>query len=406
MRLTAIILIILLHVSVAHAAEKLPGVDELIKRAIASLENSSYEGRMRYSDPYGNGEEKLVEITFASPARFRVQPLISDKQKAAYYYIENSERLVKIYQDGAKVVEMPERLFIIDNLLRRRLLEALAGRKSVSLLKGVFNDEPVWILRDDGQGADQYSITIHISERNDYPISLQMIDGEGKRVQFYEMDNIRFLTPAEIRPEIFTIPGRATASHDKAPTTARPPMADVKVPERSGNARVESSEQQLEYKPGKPSTAQGVGPSDLVSVVQQIPFPLMPLWLPKGYQLNAISPLDYSSDSKPMLVYQLELYNPFNENVISIFETRSQELEDLFIAGKDVSSEGYFVGTNDEGWLVAVFGSISQSQFDQIFDNLEQNDDEAYEMISRTLSREELRRWAEDVCTREANPVP
>jgi hypothetical protein len=334
-----------------------------------------------------------------------VQPLISDKQKAGYYYIENNERLVKIYQDGAKVVEMPERQFIIDNLLRRRLLEAMAGRKTVSLLRGVFNAEPVWILRDDGQGSDQYSITIHISERNDYPMSLQMIDGEGKRVQFYELDNVRFLTTAEIHTEIFEIPGPAP-SRDKAPSTARPPMADVKVPERSKKSQSESVEQQLEYKPGNLNSAQGAGASESDSVVQRIPYPLMPKWLPKGYILNAISPLDYSNEDKPMLVYQLELYNPFNENVISIFETRSKELENLFVAGKDVSSEGYFVGTKDTGWLVAVFGSISQSQFDQIFANLEQNDDEAYEMISRTLSREELRRWAEDVCTREANPVP
>ena len=409
MRLTLIILLFLLQISAVQAADRQPTVDELIKRAIASLENSSYEGRMRYSDLQDDGEVKLVQITYAAPARFRVQPMISEKQMAGYFFIENSERLVKIFSDGKSVVEMPERQFIIDNLMRRRLLETMAGRPSVSLLRGVFNAEPVWILRDDGRSDDEFSITIHISERNDYPVSLQTNAADGRRMQFYELEDIRFLTAAEITPDLFEIP--PITGRDEAPHNGRPHFAEVIIPAPNKAQDRDSEGQQLQYKPGTARSAAGAAAdaasgAEAEEAFQQIPYPLIPQWLPKGYMLNAISPLDYSEAEMPMLVYQLELYNPFTDNVISVFETRSQELEDLFKAGKQVGETGYFVASSDEGWLVAVFGSISQSQFDQIFDNLERDDDMAYEVISRTLSREELRRWAEDVCTRDGNPVP
>ncbi len=405
LRLSVITIFLLFSITAAHAAEKRPTVDELITRAIASLENTSFEGRMRYSDPYGNGQEKLVEIIFLSPSSFRVQPLLSEKQKAGYYYIENSDRLVKVFADGKTVEELPEKSYIIDNLMRRRLLETLAGRSSVSLLRGVFNGEPVWILRDDDSAAGSFSITIHVSETNDYPISLEMTDDKGNRVQYYEMEQIQYLTTAEIPAETFAIPTAAGGS-SKAARSAAPEMADVNIPHRKENAAGEETEQQLEY---RPRTAKGSGGSlgdDEAAAMQRIPFPLMPGWLPPGYHVNAISPLDYSEGGSPLLVYQLELFNPNNENVISIFQTRSQELEELFTAGKSVGDEGYFVSSTDSGWLVAVFGKISQSQFDQIFGGLEQDDDEALDMISRTLSREELKRWAQDVCTSEADRVP
>lgn len=391
--------------TVVHAADKAPTVDELINRAIASLENTSFEGRMRYSDPYGNGQEKLVDILFLSPSSFRVQPMLSEKQKAGYYYIENSDRLVKVYQDGAIVEELPERQFIIDNLMRRKLLETLAGKPNVSLLHGVFNGEPVYILRDEGSGAGSYSITIHVSERNDYPISLEMLGQDGERLQYYELEEVIFLTTAEVPDEAFSIPKGPYTTGGGVPDTVAPRIADVVIPERSRGASSTGEESQLAYKPSTAKMAQQAE-ADAEGELLNIPYPLLPTWLPKGYRLSAISPLDFSEAEQPLLVYQLELYNPFNEGVISIFETRSQELEELFMAGRGVGEERYFVSTSDDGWLVAVFGSISESQFDQIFESLERDDDEAHDLISRTMSKEKLRKWAQDVCTRDLDEVP
>ncbi|MCB1217672.1 hypothetical protein KDL44_09770 [bacterium] len=395
----------MLLLTAAASAAKRPGVDELVRRAIESLENTSYEARMRYSDPYGNGQEKLVEIIFLSPSSFRVQPLISEKQKAGYYYIENAEHLVKVFQDGQNVVEMPERQFIIDNLMRRKLLETLAGRRSVNLLKGVFNGEPVWILRDEGSVSGSFSITIHLSEKNDFPLSLEMTAQDGRRVQFYEMEQISFLDAADIPEETFLIPEGSLAQRG---SNAAPPRADVNLPEQSGSG---GDRQSLEYMPR--SARRPAGPLDDGAMeeddeerILRVPLPMLPGWLPEGFRLNEISPLDYSEGGEPMLVYQLELYNPFNENVINIFETRSTELEELFDAGRSVGGEGYFVGSRDEGWLVAVFGSISRSQFEQILNSLELDDEQALEVMSRTRTREELREWAEEVCTPETHKVP
>ncbi|MCB1186006.1 hypothetical protein KDL29_02470 [bacterium] len=387
----------LLLLSVAAFAEKRPTVDELITRAIASLENTSYEARMRYSDPYGNGQEKLVDIIFLSPSSFRVQPLINEKQKAGYYYIENDERLVKVFQDGANVVEMPERMFIIDNLMRRKLLETLAGRSSVNLLQGVFNGEPVWILRDDGSVDGSYSITIHVSERNDYPISLEMTAQDGRRVQFYEMESVEFLTSGEVPGDAFAIPAGRQAAH--APDVA-PPRADVNIPDQQADGAGS-----LEYMPRSARKSAGSLEDEEQADMLRVPLPLMPGWLPEGYRLNEISPLDYSEKDEPLLVYQLELYNPFNENVISIFETRSKKLEELFASSDSMGDEGYFVSTNSDGWIIAVFGSISRSQFDQIFNALERDDDLALDVMARTQTKEELRRWAEGVCTPETHKV-
>ncbi|MEZ5337746.1 MAG: hypothetical protein R3F46_05730 [bacterium] len=393
----------MLLLSAAASAAKRPTVDELVRRAIASLENTSYEARMRYSDPYGNGQEKLVEIIFLSPSSFRVQPLLTEKQKAGYYYIENAEHLVKVYADGNNVVEMPERQFIIDNLMRRKLLETLAGRRSVNLLNGVFNGTPVWILRDDGGDSGSFSITIHLSEENDFPLSLEMTAQDGRRVQFYEMEEISFIDADDIPAETFLIPEGNMAQRG---SNAAPPRADVNLPEQSGG-----SGQSLEYMPRtakRPagSLDDGSAEEQRSSDIMHVPLPMLPGWLPEGFRLNEISPLDYNESDEPMLVYQLELYNPFNENVINIFETRSTELEELFTAGRSVGGEGYFVGSRDEGWLVAVFGSISKSQFEQILSSLRQDDEQALEVMSRTLTREELREWAEDVCTPETHKVP
>ena len=389
----AVILMTFLLLALPAMAQDKPTVEDLISKAIESLNTTSYEGRMRFSDPYGDGSEKLVDIVFVSPSDFKVQPLLNSKQKAGYYFIESAEGLVKVYGSANITEEMPARRFIIDNLLRRRVLELMAGHENVNILTGSFNGEPVYILRDEVNAESNYSITIHISRETNFPLSLQQEDERGNRQVYYEFEEINYIDDSQEYADIFSLTEYKSFMQEQKQAA---PIASLDITARTG--RVDGAgnlqEEQIEY---KPRSALGV---------QKIPFPLIPVEMPNGYTLSNISPLDFGTNEQAMLVYQLELFNPNSNGTISIFQTKDKELEELFSSGLEVSEEGYYVATTSDGWLIAVFGDVSKGQFNEIFTSLSEENDAAYDMLNRALSKEELLDWAEDVCTRETHPDP
>jgi hypothetical protein len=113
--------------------------------------------------------------------------------------------------------------------------------------------------------------------------------------------------------------------------------------------------------------------------------PILPTRFPPGFVIDSVTPL-YFSDN---LLYHIELVEPGQLQLVSIFETQHESLLDDFRKSRK-QSKGNFLDReyDDSGiFVIIISDDVSQAQLTAIFDSLAHQPQVALGLINRALAR-------------------
>lgn len=355
-RLALLLCTLLLWPAAALAADS---VQQIVEAAVKALDTTCYEGRMRFLSQFEHGQEQTVHIFHVAPDLYRVTPLVKGKL-GNQVYVENAEELVRMETGSEMVVELPQRQFSISDSLTMKFLRDLGTHPGTSVLDGIVGNYSVYVLRQDKLKEKPYTITVGVDKRNYFPLFLLVTDGDDKTRVYYEMEVIEYRKPNEINDSWFVIPD--SRSQRIAPASPRP-------------------NQSLESTGGSGKTASNAT------------LPMYPQWLPQGYQLEALSLLNYTpaGSSKSSLVYQYEVFGPKLSDIISIFQTQNLALD----FGGECNQEdcGYFLLRKDS-WLIAVLGGQELQILQRIAESLDRDNAAVSTLLDATTTRDHILRQA------------
>jgi len=393
-RALSIVGLVVLLWPLAGLAQAELSIEEQVDKAVAALKTTCYEARMHFMALHAEGEEQTVHIIHVAPDLYRVAPLREgphgEWQERGYYFIENADQLVQVYEHDGKpyaINEMPERSFYINDALTIKFLRALVLHPGTVLLEGQLDDTPVHILRQLAFKEKPYTITVGLDQETCFPLYLLVNDGAQERRVFYEMKAIEYKTPDQIDVELLRVPVLSADASQKAPRTNQIAPSAITVhqlEEGESNAQI--------------SVQRGASSALASTVNATYALPLYPTWLPQGYQVEGIQLLDFithnNGDDEPALVYQFLIYGPEGRTTLSIFQTQTDEAGlclDVFAAE---AQEGYLVEQQDD-WLVAIFGDLPAQELMRALDSLAQNDTVVRALLEITQSRDRIREQAQ-----------
>ncbi len=112
--------------------------------------------------------------------------------------------------------------------------------------------------------------------------------------------------------------------------------------------------------------------------------PVLPTRLPPGFVIDTVTPL-YFSDN---LLYHIELVEPGQLQLVSIFETQHQRLLDEFRKSRKQSKANYLDRQFDESgiFVIIISDDVEQAQLQGIFDSLAHQPQLAVELLNRALA--------------------
>jgi hypothetical protein len=350
-----------------------PKVDTLVEQAIKALKTKSYEARLRFTPHFETNSEQVVRIYHVAPDLYRVEPLASGLP-ISMYFIENAAELVKVTGSNGyeQVQELPERQYSVTDALTAKFLRDLGTHPGTVVLDGQYQGAAVYILRQDVTKEKPYLVTVGLRKDNSFPVFLDVIDGKGQQRMRNRYEWIRFRASNELKDALFTVPEPGAAKGNRAP---RPQKARTFEAPPAPGARSDDR------------AASGAGGSR--SGILSADIPLFPLWLPKGFDLEAISVLEY--DKSPAPVYEFEVFGPRLDDMLSIVQMQCSELGncdlDRMLAPK---TGGYVIGKRD-GWVVAVFGKLEKSELARVLEGLRQGHEESIvRLLSETHERDRM----------------
>jgi hypothetical protein len=344
-----------------------PKVETLVEQAIKTLRTKSYEARLRFTPQFDADKEEVVRMYHVAPDLYRVEPLASGLP-ISVYVIENAAELVRI--KGGDVQQLPERQYSITDALTAKFLRDLGTHPGTVVLDGKFQGAAVYILRQDVTKEKPYLVTVGLRKDNSFPVFLDVIDAQGRQRMRNRYEWIRFRAPTDLKDQLFVVP-ETGFQRSRPPRPQKSPQFEA-VPAPKAGA----------------STAKGT--SRASRGIADVDIPLFPGWLPKGFDLEAISVLDYNRT--PAVVYQFEVYGPRLDDMVSIFQMQCDELGNCDL-DKLLSPEqggGYVLGKRD-GWVVAVFGELPKNELEQVLAGLKAGQQEAIvRLLSETQQRDQM----------------
>jgi outer membrane lipoprotein-sorting protein len=353
--------LLLARPAVALAA---PAVQDLVNGAITAVKTKSYQARLKFMSQFDGGAEETVRIYHVAPDLYRVVPLVNGIP-GTEAYIENSVELVKVSGDQ-RLQQLPDRQYYVTDMLTVKFLRDLGNHQGTSVLEGTFNGVPVYYLRQDVTHDKPYLITVGLRKDNYYPSFLQVVDAQNRVRVHYEFESIHFLSSDKLSDDLFTIPEpkqahRLPSSHLAPQSTNRPALA---APRSAA--------------PGPPSP-----PSEM---------PLFPEWLPQGYQLEAISVLDYKRGAgSPALVYHFEIYGPQLDQMLSVFQVQGSAMGDCDLSQTLSPQDGSYLLEKRGDWVIAVFGQIPHDEMQRVIDSLDAGQsDKVKHLLQQTQLRDRV----------------
>ncbi|MCC7479432.1 hypothetical protein IT575_13390 [bacterium] len=355
---------------VAYAG-KLPHSSELVNESIKALRSTSYVATMRFLSSLDGGDERLIEIKHLAPDLYRVQPLSGDGKRADEYFVENADELVRVYRGN--YMAMPVRQFAVNDALTVKFLRDLSQTTDTAVLDGQVGERRVYILRRDPVKGRNYTITVGVDRQNYFPLYLLVTDSDGSRQVYFQMESISFVSEKQIAAKL------PDSDFDLSSFDGQPQQQRVRAP---GNAARMESSGALKAGAAMPAAAQ--------------PLPLFPIWLPKGYEVEAIYSLGCqlrksSSDSgqSDAEIYHLEAYGPTGE-LISIFQTLALDSRDSLGKLADTPGNGGFVAVEKDGWTIAIFGDLKRETLMRVAGSLSSDRDKVLKLLRQTQRRDEI----------------
>jgi outer membrane lipoprotein-sorting protein len=356
------LLLLLACLALVPATALAADVQQLVDKAIAALDGTCYEARMRYMSDPDSDDVQEVHIYHVAPDLYRVEPLVNG-ETSGIYYIENGKDLVRVDGSGGRtpIAEpLPRRQFHLDDALKRNFLTELSKFHGTSVLNGSVGDVDVYVLRQDPHSQKPYTITVGLDKRYYFPLFLEVRDVKGRRRVYFEMTVIQYQPRLSFSDKLFQVPKQAVTANSRAP---RPPKLA---------SNILRNEQ---------------GPT--------CPLPPYPSakTLPEGYKVEGLTVLAYPNKSKSKggssMVFQYEITGPQPDDVISLFLTQDLDVE-FYMDNKDPESTfGYFVQQKGD-WLIAVFGDLPAKSLQGIVDGLQKQPDQARELLEVTQAREAI----------------
>ena len=187
-------------------------VQEYIEKAIKALRETSYEARMKYLSPFDPGLEQQVHIFHVAPELYRIIPL-ENGEDGNLVYIENAVELVRIR--GGFVETMPIRQFYNNDSMTAKFLRDLGHHAGTTLLTGLVGDQEVYILRQSTSQDKPYTITVGLDKTNYFPLFLLVLDSEGKRRVYFEMEVVEYCNPGALKDDYFIPQGEWEREEEK-----------------------------------------------------------------------------------------------------------------------------------------------------------------------------------------------
>jgi outer membrane lipoprotein-sorting protein len=355
-------LLILACLCLTPAAAQAADVQQLVDKAIAALEGTCYEARMKYISSLAGDEVQEVLIYHVSPDLYRVEPL-ANGEPSGISYIENGKELVRV--DGTNgrtplAEPLPVRQFHLDDTLKAKFLSDLAQFQGTSVLQGTVGEFEVYVLRQDPHTQKPYTITVGLDKRNYFPLYLEVRDVEGRRRVYFEMTVIEYQPRLSFADSLFQVPKQAVAANQRAPR--------------------------------QPKLASNILASPNGATCPLPPFPKAAS-LPDGFKVEGLTVLSYPSSKqgqhKQSMVFQYEILGPEPDDVMSLFLTQDLDVE-FFMDKKDPeASFGYLVQKQGD-WLVAVFADLPAKTLQAVIQGLQEQPDKARELIEVTQAREDI----------------
>ncbi len=360
-----VVLFGLLGTAAAHA-EKLPHPSELINQAIGALRDKSYVATMRFLSGLDGGEERVIEIRHLAPDLYRVQPL--DKgRRADEYYVENAVELVRVYRGN--FMAMPVRQFAVNDALTVKFLRDLSQTTDTAVLDGQVGERKVYVLRRDPVKGREYTVTVGIDRQNYFPLYLLVTDKVGVRQVYYQMETISFVSDKQLADKLPDSDFDLSVFDGKEQQRVRAP----------GNA-AKSSSQAAGLAAPSPSSA--------------MPLPLYPIWLPKGYEVEAIYSLGCQlrksggAGDDAAEIFHVEAYGPSGE-LLSIFQTLALDSKDSLGKLAEKPGDG-FVAVEKDGWTIAIFGDLNRETLMRVAGSLSSDRDKVVKLLQQTQRRDEI----------------
>ncbi|MCH7472821.1 hypothetical protein IIA79_07715 [bacterium] len=181
-----------------------------------------------------------------------------------------------------------------------------------------------------------------------------MTESSGEPRVYYEMESITYLNSDELPDGLFTVPS---------------PLDQTRLPSPRLKQRTASS---------------------LIPITQVSDLPLYPAALPEGYWIDSLISLDYllggAEAGLPVPVFQLDVYGPGFDELISIIQMRSQDsgfgIEDVMLwkPGCVVFERG--------GWIVAIFGELSDEQCALLVGWIAEDPEAVEDLLRQTSARD------------------
>lgn len=326
-----------------------PPVAEIVNNAIKAVQKTSYKAELKFISQVDGNAVREVTLYHLAPDLYRVEPKQPFVPGEAM--IENASELVRI--DGlGRVMQLPRRQFAINDALTIKFLRDLgAMNPPTSVLSGRVGKYETWMLRQDMVLTKPYIITVGIDKQTWFPLFLMVVDGEGRARVYYEVEDIEYRKPGGLPDKLFQVP-EATA-----------PLQLPGVPEWGLRLLEE----------------------------QAAPLPLFPAWLPSNYRVESLSLLRCPRGVPGQdcaLVYQLEAYGPQLDDLVSIFQMKGgPQAKQSLAALSGNKGTGYIVREKD-GWIVAVFGDLSQESLKRIADKLSHKPTRVEQLLEQTVMRD------------------
>lgn len=113
--------------------------------------------------------------------------------------------------------------------------------------------------------------------------------------------------------------------------------------------------------------------------------PVLPTRFPPGFVIDTVTPL-YFSDN---LLYHIELVEPGQLQLVSIFETQHERLLDDFRKSRK-QSKAAFIDREYDGsgiFVIIISNDVDEAQLEAIFNSLAHQPQVAVELINRALAR-------------------
>jgi len=339
---------------------------EVSRRVLAALEHSGFSGDIIISF----GEEKAAAIEGrihrVPPGLLRVERYV--KGRLVDYYLEDCRMSARVIPAEKRAFLNPGPRFLPLLSLIGGYISAAASDHRLEVTEGEFAGRSAILL----QGfTGPVAFTAVVGASDWLPREFTAARGSGSKGLRVVFANMREVSPRDFPPGFFVVPpGYAVVGRTRQlPEQERRQL-------RSFGGRLRSRGERAEQKSGLAAAADAASGEFL---------PALPTRLPPGFRIDSVTPLFFNG----RLLYHVELVHADKLLLVSLFETRDEELRQEFQAARRNDGEHILACTLEEDGVhvILVSEDLGMDELERIYRSLEFRPELALPLIDRALEK-------------------